>query len=79
LFLEETKERERTEKLRKEEFKAIPRVRRAEADAEIILCNLVANLARKSDPRAHASTGRPSQAWTLASSASKRPFKHFQQ
>ncbi len=40
----------------------MPCVRRAEADAEIILYNnLLASLARKSDPRARASTGRTSR------------------
>ncbi len=43
-------------------FKVVPRGRRAEADAEIILYNnLLASLARKSNPRARASTGRSRQ------------------
>ncbi len=42
-------------------FKVMLRVCRAEADAELILYdNLCASLARKSDPRARASTGRVS-------------------
>ncbi len=40
----------------------MPRVLRAETDAEIILYNdLLASLARKSNPRACASTGRTRQ------------------
>jgi hypothetical protein len=34
----------------------MPRVRRADADAAINLCNLLTSLARKSDQRAHASS-----------------------
>ncbi len=43
-------------------FKVMPRVRRVEADTEIILCNnLLASLARKLNSRARASTGRTSR------------------
>ncbi len=43
-------------------FKVVPRGRRAETDAEIILYNnLFASLARKLNPRARASTGRSRQ------------------